>query len=547
MNPHQYIETFTKLQIHHTKISQLHMRQLFERDANRFAIFSLQAPHIFLDYAKNRIVPDTLQLLLKFAENINLSEHIEALFSGKHVNVTEHKPALHTALRDPNDAPLYIDGINIKDNIRDALGMMRYFVSELHKGLWKGYNGEAVKDVIHLGIGGSHLGPMMGVQALGHVFHSKWQGKCHFVSGLDATELDELLKDLNPNTTLFIIASKTFTTQETLINAQRARKWISDAASGKDITNHFVGITAQIENAVSWGIPKSHIFPLWDWVGGRYSLWSSMGLPIAIMIGMDQFQALLAGATDMDEHFRHTAFAENMPVILALLSFWYIVFFKSSAHAVLPYDHRLRALPHYLQQLSMESNGKSVQCNGTSVNMPTAPVLFGGKGTEGQHSFYQLLLQGTHLIPCDFIATLRHHGPETKQPLLLSHCLAQSRALMLGKTKQEVIASLLKQGYTEKNAKKCAPHRVIIGNQPSNTLIISTLTPQTLGALIALYEHKTFVEGILWSINSFDQYGVELGKELAEDIKQRLIENDETLKFDASTEGLLAYCKQHSY
>lgn len=540
MNPDRDINILTQLQTHHTKISHTHMRQLFEDDINRFTAFSLQTTHLFLDYAKNRIVPDTMRLLIELAESAHLREHIDALFAGKNVNTTEHRPALHTALRDFSNTPLYVDGVNIKDNIKNTLTMMGRFVSKLHEDAWKGYDGQAIKDVVHIGIGGSHLGPTMVVEALSHHFN-QWQGNCHFVSSLDAAELDQTLKHLNPATTLFIIASKTFSTQETLINAQRAKQWISNAAGNeKNIGHHFIAITAETERALKWGISNDHIFAMWDWVGGRYSFWSSMGLSIAITIGMDQFEALLAGAHDMDTHFQQAAFQENMPIILALLNFWYSVFFQASTRAILPYDYRLRSLPRYLQQLTMESNGKSVRWDGRSLNMPSAPVLFGEKGSDGEHSFYQLLLQGTHLIPCDFIATLHHYGSEPTQPLLLSHCFAQSRALMLGKTKKEVIATMLKQGFTEAEAKKYAPHKMVAGNQPSNTLLMRELTPHALGALIALYEHKTFVEGVLWSINSFDQYGVELGKQLAEDITQRLTGNDETLTFDASTEGLLA-------
>jgi glucose-6-phosphate isomerase len=535
------MKTLTQLQTHYAKISPIHMRELFHDDTHRFTHFSLQTTHLFLDYAKNRITPETMHLLIELAENKHLREHIEALFSGKNVNMTEHRPALHTALRDLSDTPLYVDGINIKDDIKHILDMMRRFVGKLHDGGWKGYNGQAMTDVVHIGMGGSHLGPVMAVEALSNHFKHTWEGRCHFVSSLDATELDQTLKNLNPATTLFLVASKTFSTQETLMNAQRAKNWLQRATS-ENIDGHFIALTAETKNALQWGIASDHIFTVWNWVGGRYSLWSSMGLPIAIMIGMDEFEALLAGAHDMDTHFQHTAFQENMPVILALLNFWYSVFFHSSTHAVLPYDYRLRSLPRYLQQLTMESNGKSVRCDGTSLDMPSAPILFGEKGTDGEHSFYQLLLQGTHLIPCDFIATLNHHDPEPQQPLLLAHCFAQSRALMLGKTKKEVIATMLKQGFTEAEAKKYAPHKMVAGNQPSNTILMQELTPQTLGALIALYEHKTFVEGVLWSINSFDQYGVELGKQLAEDITQRLVGHDETLQFDASTEGLLAYC-----
>jgi glucose-6-phosphate isomerase len=541
MNPYLDTHKLAELQAHYTDISHTHMRELFTDDPQRFANFSLQAPHLFLDYSKNCIVPETMQLLVELAKGTDLNGYIDALFSGGEVNVTEGRPALHTALRDTDQSPLIVNGVNIKEKISDTLVMMRYFVSKLRAGEWRGFAKNPMTDVVHIGIGGSYLGPKMAVEALapsGNI-------KCHFVSSLDAADLDQTLRTLNPKTTLFIIASKTFATQETLVNAQRAKQWIVEAAGkeSKHINCHFVAVTADTKKAMQWGLPETHIFPCWDWVGGRFSLWSTMGLVIAISAGMDHFEALLSGAHEMDNHFQHTAFEKNMPVVLALLSFWHTAFFNASTHAVLPYSHHLCSLPRYLQQLSMESNGKSVQYGGAPVEIPSAPILFGEAGTEGQHSFHQLLFQGTHLVPCDFIAVVKHPVPEAQQPLLLSHCFAQSRALMLGKTHDEVMATLLKQGLTQEMAEKLAPHKVVLGNQPSNTILLPELTPASLGALVALYEHKTFVEGVLWSINSFDQFGVELGKELVGDMTKRLVEGDETVTFDASTEGLLAYCQ----
>lgn len=542
MNPYFSEEILKELHDHHTVLSKTPMRQLFADDPERFQTFSCEAAGLFLDYSKNRIVPTTLQLLIDLAQGADLQGYMDALLSGQNINFTEHRPALHTALRDPSDVPLYVSETNIKPHIKHALNKMRDITIQLQSRNWKGYSDKPLTHVVHIGIGGSHLGPKIVVEALSdHV--AKTGVAIDFVSSLDATELEQVLKNSDPETTLFIIASKTFTTQETLVNAERARQWLQNAAGpNADLSHHFIATTAAPELAIKWGVTKDYILPSWDWVGGRYSLWSTMGLPIAIAIGMNNFELLLAGAHEMDKHFQETEFSTNMPIILGLLSFWNAAFFKVSAHAVLPYDYRLRSLPHHLQQLSMESNGKSVHYDGSAVTGLTAPILFGEKGTEGQHSFYQLLLQGTHVVSCDFIATLRHHASEAEQPLLLAHCFAQSQALMMGKTAEEVIATLQKQGYTQHQAAKIAPHKVVKGNQPSNTILMHELTPRTLGALLALYEHKTFVEGVLWYINSFDQWGVELGKEIAKDIAKSLLGRDDTLRFDASTQGLIEWC-----
>lgn len=519
---------FEALNDHYNVLSQIHLSQLFAEDLFRFERFSLEAASLFLDYSKNRITEKTLEQLVAFAQRQNLPAQIEALFCGKPINNTEKRPALHTALRDPSHQPLCVDEINIRPLIAQTLETMAQWVEKLHSGQWLGYSQKPITDIVHIGIGGSHLGPVMFTEALAP-YHQSPLG-CHFVASVDPAELCTVLQKLKPENTLFILASKTFTTQETLIIADRAKAWVLASAGSQDISPHFLATTAHTKNALDYGIEPEHILPLWDWVGGRYSVWSAIGLPVALCIGMAQFKALLAGAHLMDQHFYAAPLKANMPVILGLLGFWYIQFFNARAHAVLPYDYHLRSLPRYLQQLDMESNGKCVQKNGEPVKGPTAPVLFGEVGTNGQHSFYQLLFQGTHLIPCDFIATLSTPSTAAKESrsVLLAHCLAQSRGLMLGKSASDI------PGESE-----LAAHKAISGNQPSNTILIPQLTPHALGALIALYEHKTFVQGVLWNINSFDQWGVELGKDIAKELLRDLLRQKLQGKYDGSTVGLM--------
>ncbi len=530
------------LALHYHQIAPLQMQQLFAQDPFRFQRFSLEAAGLMLDYSKNRITEKTLDSLIGFAEAMDLPQKIEDLFSGKPLNTTEKRPALHTALRNPDGQPLSIDNTNITEEIKQTLLTMEKWVTQLRNRQWLGYAKKPLTHFVHLGIGGSHLGPFMVNEALAS--NDKFPHG-HFVASADPIELDTLLKKLNPETTLFIIASKTFTTQETLATARRAKAWLLASAGTQDISPHFIALTANREKAVKLGISPELILPLWDWVGGRFSVWSAIGLPIALKIGMPQFRQLLMGAYHMDQHFRTAPLQNNMPVILGLLSFWYTRFFNTQAQAVLPYDYRLRSLPRYLQQLDMESNGKQVQKNGEPVDGLTAPVLFGEIGTNGQHSFHQLLFQGTHLIPCDFIASIKAAAPFEDRAILLAHCLAQSSALMLGKSAETIQAELIEQGYDAQLATTLATHKTIPGNQPSNTILLNELTPETLGALMALYEHKVFVQGVLWNINSFDQWGVELGKNVAEGLFASLTRQECYTHHDASTKGLLDYICGH--
>jgi glucose-6-phosphate isomerase len=522
------------LQQHLKSIESQHLKELFANDSNRFDCFSLEAAGLFLDYSKNRITSETMQLLINFANSANLSQHIEDMFSGLPINFTEKRSVLHTALRNPTPTALWVDGLNITHEIHQCLQLMERWIEELTNGKWVGFSGKAFTDVVHIGIGGSHLGPLLASQAL-----QKYQTQrfnCHYVSSVDHDQLEELLAHLNQETTLFIVASKSFSTQETAANAEYAKKWLQlKTKDTSKLASHFIATTANIEKATQAGFSENFILPLWDWVGGRYSLWSSVGLPVALSIGMNNFKDLLKGAYAMDQHFLKTPFDKNMPVILGLIGFWNIQFLKMETQAVLPYDFQLRTLPRYLQQLDMESNGKRMRKDNRAVDYATAPVTFGESGTESQHSFHQLLFQGTHKIPCDFIATLKN------QPLLLANCLAQSRALMNGKTAEEVKIELTEKGYHGTELETLVLHKTIPGNQTSNTILLSKLSPETLGALIAMYEHKTFVQGVLWNINSFDQWGVELGKEIAKSVLHSMVNKEQVSDFDASTKGLLNY------
>jgi glucose-6-phosphate isomerase len=514
------------------------MRDQFETDASRAEKFSLNAAQIHLDYSKNRINHETMQHLVQLAEKAKLAEQIEKLFAGEKVNFTEQRAAWHTVLRDPNTT---------LPEINNSLHRMHLFTVALHSGYWRGYSGKAITDVVNLGIGGSDLGPRMVVEALRPFSNQKVQ--VHFVANVDGSELYYTLKKLNPETTLFIIASKTFTTVETLLNAKTARSWLLDKVAGSKTTtkkvqdaiaHHFVAITANTERAVTFGISADNIFSFSDWVGGRYSLWSAIGLPVMIAIGVDAFRQLLDGAHAIDNHFRSTPFAQNMPVILALLGIWYTNFYRCQTQAIIPYDQNLGLFPDYLQQLDMESNGKSVNVNDEIIDYPTAPVIWGGIGTNGQHAFHQLLHQGQFLLPVDFIISLDNHHPWPEHhDLLYANCLAQSQALLQGRTEKQAYYELLADGYDEVHAKKLALHKILPGNRPSNTLVMNKLTPQTLGALIALYEHKVFTQGVIWQINSFDQYGVEVGKQLATGLAKAIKGEVDTSYYDSSTQKLV--------
>lgn len=516
---------------HQQEISPRNIIDLFSADKKRFEKFSLEAAGLFLDYSKNKITSETLTLLLALANKANLRNKIEDMFSGKPINITENRAVLHTALRDPKN--------KAHPEIQQVLQQMEHCVNAIRNGNWRGFSKQKITAIVNIGIGGSDLGPAMATKAL--TPYSSMERESYFVSNVDSTNIAETLKKLNPETTLFIVASKTFTTQETLCNAVTAKEWLlSQAKSETAIEKHFIAVTAKPERAKEFGILKENIFPFWDWVGGRFSMWGAIGLAIAIAIGMDNFKELLAGAHAMDEHFRKSEFKQNMPVILALLGIWNTNFFNIKTQAIIPYDQYLELLPAYLQQLEMESNGKSVSLDGKKLTYATAPVIWGAVGTNGQHAFHQLLLQGTQIIPVDFIIAANTHNPIGDHHLLLmANCLAQSQALMRGKNREEVFAELIKQGLTDDEAKKLTPHKIIPGNVPNNTIMMQQLTPATLGALLALYEHKVFVQGVIWNINSFDQWGVELGKQIANSIIPNLADQNKPLNFDSSTNGLI--------
>ena len=514
------------------------MRDMFAADPNRFEEFSVSMDGLLLDYSKNRINGETMKQLIELAKEAGLEKARDAMFSGEKINVTENRAVLHTALRNRSDRPVYVDGKDVMPQIKAVLEKMKTFSTAVRDGQWKGATGKAITDVINIGIGGSDLGPVMVVEALKH--YQKKGLNTHFVSNVDGTHIVETLKDLNPETTLFIVASKTFTTQETLTNAKTARNWLTAALGEDAVAKHFVALSTNTEEVKKFGIDTANMFEFWDWVGGRYSLWSAIGLSIAIAVGYDNFVELLTGGFEMDEHFRNAPLDKNIPVILGVLGVWYHNFFGAEAYAVLPYDQYLHRLPAYLQQADMESNGKGVTKDGKPVSYTTGPILFGEPGTNGQHSFYQLIHQGTHLIPCDFIVpaiSLNETGDH--HPILLSNVFAQAEALMKGKTAAEVRAEFEAQGADEEKIRSLLNHKIFSGNRPSNTILVEKIDPRTLGRLIAMYEHKIFVQGVIWNVNSYDQWGVELGKQLAKKILPE-IKGDTTVdSHDSSTNGLI--------
>ncbi|KEK27472.1 glucose-6-phosphate isomerase [Shewanella xiamenensis] len=516
-----------------------HMRELFAGDPARFSNMSLSTCGLFLDYSKNRATPETLNLLLTLAQEAKLDAKIKAMFAGDIINTTEKRAVLHTALRSTADQSIIAEGQDIVPEVQQTLNKMQQFVTSVTSGQWKGYTGKAITDIVSIGIGGSFLGPKIVSQALRPYWITGLN--CHFVANVDGTSISEKLKLLDPETTLFIMSSKSFGTQETLTNTLTAKAWfLAKGGSQSDVAKHFVAVTSNVAKATEFGIDAANIFPMWDWVGGRYSLWSAIGLPIALLIGMDNFRSLLKGAHQMDTHFATAPLAENMPVIMGLFSLWYGNFFNAQSHVVLTYDHYLRGLPAYFQQLDMESNGKSVTLNGTDVDYSTGPVIWGGEGTNGQHAYHQLLHQGTALIPADFIMPLQSHNPIGEHhDQLASNCFGQTQALMQGRTLDEALAELSKSNLSDEEKLLIAKHKVMPGNKPSNTLLMDKLTPETLGALIALYEHRTFVQGAIWDINSFDQWGVELGKTLGNDVLARIGADQDATALDASSNGLI--------
>lgn len=533
------------LQNHATKIGSTTLRQLFAEDDDRYPTMTLTAASLFLDYSKNPITAETIALLLQLAEQEYLPEAIRALFAGAEVNRSEQRAALHMALRqDPQTEPLVIHGHNIGVEVRAVLARMESFVTQVRDGSWRGYTHQPMTDVVNIGIGGSDLGPAAVMAAL-PVDTDRL--RIHYVSNVDGAHLTQTLKPLNPATTLFIVASKTFTTQETLLNAQSARTWfLQQAQDDKHVARHFVALSTNATEVARFGIDTQNMFEFWDWVGGRYSLWSAIGLSIALGLGMEKFRALLAGAQAMDEHFRTAPLAQNMPVLMGLIGLWYINFRQAQTHAILPYDQGLERLVAHFQQVSMESLGKSVTQQGLPVDYATGAIVWGGAGTNGQHAYYQLIHQGTWLIPADFILPLHSRTPlGTHHQLLSANVLAQGEALMRGKTPQEVHSELASQGLTTEQQQALQPHKVFPGNRPCNTLLMPQVDPYRVGALIALYEHRTFVQGTLWGINPFDQWGVELGKQLARTIASELSTLDPTAH-DSSTSGLIEHVRQAS-
>jgi len=531
--------TWLALQTHQTDIAATHMRDMFETDPARFDKFNIELNEILFDYSKNRITERTMSLLLALAEEADLKTRIDATFSGEKLNNTEDRPVLHTALRNRSNRPIMVDGQDVMPAVNAVLDKMKTFVGSVRTGDWKGYTGKAITDVVNIGIGGSDLGPKMVVSAL--TPYTRPDLRSHFVSNVDGTDIAEVLKHVDQETTLFLIASKTFTTQETMANAQTARAWLMDAA-GDDaaVARHFVALSTNEKAVVDFGIDPDNMFAFWDWVGGRYSLWSAIGTSIALAIGFDNFEKLLTGAHVVDEHFHSTPFSENIPVLMAMLGIWYNNFFGAESHAILPYDQYMMYFPMYFQQGDMESNGKSVTRQGETVDYQTGPVIWGQPGTNGQHAFYQLIHQGTKLIPCDFLAPAQSQNPIGQHhQLLLSNFFAQPEALMKGKTADEARAELEGKACPEEKMDLLVAAKTFAGNRPSNSFLFKKLTPETLGSLIALYEHKIFVQGVIWDINSFDQWGVELGKVLANAIIPELKSDAEVTSHDASTNALI--------
>lgn len=539
MTPLEKSPAWQALAQHQREIAPLHMRDLFADDPQRFERFSLRAGPILLDFSKNRITEKTLSLLLDLARQAGLAQKIEDMFTGQPINITEGRSVLHVALRNRSNTPITVNGSDVMPEVNAVLEKMRVFSAAVRSGKWRGFTGQAITDIVNIGIGGSDLGPKMVCEALKP--YARPDLRVHFVSNVDSSDLAETLKLVNPETVLFLVASKTFTTQETMTNAHSARRWFLDAARDETaIARHFVAMSTNTAEVSKFGIDPRNMFEFWDWVGGRYSLWSAIGLSIALYLGMERFEELLGGAHQVDLHFRSTPFERNLPVIMALLGIWYNNFFEADSHAILPYDQYLLHFPAYFQQGDMESNGKGVTRQGQPVNYSTGPVIWGQPGTNGQHAFYQLIHQGTKLIPCDFLAAAHSHNPLGEHhPILLSNFLAQTEALMKGKPPAEARAELQAAGVSGAQLELLTAAKTFPGNRPTNSILYPKLTPEVLGMLIALYEHKIFTQGILWDVNSFDQWGVELGKQLARKILPELLSPDPVSGHDSSTNGLI--------
>ena len=535
-----------KLCEHQENVATLHMRDLFARDPKRFDKYSLKFSDLLLDYSKHRMTDETLPLLMQMAREANIEGWRDRMFVGEKINITEDRAVLHTALRNRSNTPVLVDGKDVMPEVNAVLKHMREFSEQVRSGKWLGYTGKRITDIVNIGIGGSDLGPVMACNALAPYGHADLN--MHFVSNIDGAHLMLALNKCKPETTLFIVASKTFTTQETMTNATSSRTWFLDAAKdNKHVAKHFVALSTNEKAVKEFGIDTANMFAFWDWVGGRYSLWSAIGLSIALWVGMDNFEAMLAGGHEMDNHFKSAPLEQNMPVILAMIGVWYNNFFHADTHAILPYDQGMARFPAYMQQADMESNGKFICRDGNRVKYKTGPVVWGEAGTNGQHAFYQLIHQGKQIVPADFLMPVHSHykvngGKHHK--ILMANFLAQTQALMLGKTTDEARAELIKQGLSGDALEALLPHKTFEGNRPTTSIMFDTLTPNTLGKLIALYEHKIFVQGIIWDINSFDQWGVEYGKQIAQQILPQLTNDEVVSNYDSSTNGLINHTKK---
>ncbi len=534
------LPSWQKLQAHRKTWDGVRMRDLFRADPGRFDRYSIRLDDFLLDYSKNLVNDETLAMLRQLGREANVPAWTEAMFNGEKINFTENRAALHVALRNDPLKPILVDGHDVMPGVLQVLNQMHRFTHAVREGKWRGHTGKIITDIVNIGIGGSDLGPMMACRALKPYGNARIN--MHFVSNIDPDHIGDTLDDLNAETTLFIVSSKSFTTLETLSNARIARRWLVERLGSElAVSRHFVAISTNAEAVSAFGIDPANMFVFWDWVGGRYSIWSAIGLPIALYVGMDHFEELLAGARDMDQHFRADPLA-SIPGTLALLSIWYQHFWGAPSHAIFPYDIHLSRLPAYLQQLCMESNGKSATRLGEKVNYPTGEIVWGEPGSNGQHAFFQLLHQGTRFVPTDFmLAAITSHPIDGLHQMLVANCFAQSEALMLGKSEEEALAELQAEGASEETIRLLLPHKTFPGNKPSNTMLYQRLTPRTLGRLVALYEHKTFVQSTLWSINAFDQWGVEIGKRLSSALIKELGEGQVAKSHDASTNGLCAH------
>ena len=537
-------QSWKNLVEHFKEMKSVHMKDLFADDPDRFNKYSIRFNGILVDYSKNIITEDTLKLLLKLTDDVGLRDALNKMFNGERINETEDRAVLHTALRNRINIPVCVNDKNVMPEVNAVLSKMKDFSEKIISGEWKGFTDKKITDIVNIGIGGSDLGPVMVAECLRP--YAKDGLEVHFVSNVDGTHITETLKRLNPETTLFLIASKTFTTQETMTNAFEAREWFLKCAKDHAyVAKHFVALSTNIEKVEEFGIDKDNMFVFWDWVGGRYSLWSAIGLSIACYIGYENYAELLQGAFEMDSHFRETPFERNIPVILALIGIWYNNFFGAQTEVILPYDQYMHRFPAYFQQGNMESNGKSVDRNGNKVNYQTGPIIWGEPGTNGQHAFYQLIHQGTKMIPADFLApAISHNRIGEHHNILLSNFFAQTEALLNGKTKEEVTEELKRDGRSDDEIRKLYPHKVFEGNRPTNSILFNKLTPRALGSLIVMYEHKIFVQGVIWNIFSFDQWGVELGKQLAKKILTELGDDKQVDSHDSSTNGLINTFKE---